>query len=150
VSNYLIDLSGKLRARGHNSAGGTWLVAIERPIADATSDHTAAEPEVLTLRDSSVATAGDYRRFFETNGRHYSHIIDPRSGEPVIHSTVSATALARTCMEADAWATVLMVVPPGQALALADASHLKALLIERATPGFRLKSSAAWRAAPPL
>lgn len=150
VSNYLIDLSGKLRARGYNSAGGAWLVAVERPVADATSDVPGPEPEIVALRDSSVATAGDYRRFFESNGRHYSHIIDPRSGEPVSHGTVSATALGSTCMEADAWATVFMVMPPADALALADARHFKALLIERATPGFRLKFSAAWRATPPL
>ncbi len=45
VSNYLIDLSGKLSARGHNSAGGAWLVAVERPVADATSDDSTAEPK---------------------------------------------------------------------------------------------------------
>lgn len=150
VSNYLIDLSGKLRARGHNSAGGAWLVAVERPVADATSEVPGPEPEVVSLRDDSIATAGDYRRFFESNGRHYSHIIDPRSGEPVSHATVSATSLGATCMEADAWATVFMVMPPVEALALANARHFKALLIERATPGFRLNFSAAWRAAPPL
>ncbi|HEX6638970.1 MAG TPA: FAD:protein FMN transferase [Steroidobacteraceae bacterium] len=150
VSNYLIDLSGKLRARGRNSGGGAWLVAVERPVADATSENPAMEPEVVSLRDSSVATAGDYRRFFEIGGRHYSHIIDPRTGEPVTHDTVSATALGITCMEADAWATVLMVMPPGEALALADRRELKALLIERATAGYRLRASAAWRAAPPL
>lgn len=150
VSNYLIDLSGKLRARGRNSGGGAWLVAVERPVADATSDATVGQPEVVSLRDSSVATAGDYRRFFESEGRHYSHIIDPRTGEPVDHRTVSATALGLTCMEADAWATVLMVMPPDEALALADARRLKALLIAREPPVFRLLPSAAWRAAPPL
>jgi len=150
VSNYLIDLSGKLRARGHNGAGGGWLVAVERPVADATGDTSVVEPEVVTLRDSSVATAGDYRRFFESNGRHYSHIIDPRTGEPVNHRTVSATALDVTCMHADAWATVFMVMPPEDALALADAKNLKVLLIARDPPAFKLQSSASWRAAPPL
>jgi thiamine biosynthesis lipoprotein len=150
VANYLIDLSGKLRARGRNTAGGAWLVAVERPMADVTSDSSVVEPEVLTLRDSSVATAGDYRKYFETGGRHYSHIIDPRTGEPVAHRTVSATALATTCMEADAWATVLMVMPPEAALALADDRQLKALLIARGPPGYRLHHSTAWRQAPPL
>jgi thiamine biosynthesis lipoprotein len=150
VNNYLIDLSGKLRARGVNSAGGAWLVAVERPVADATSENSVVEPEVVSLRDSSVATAGNYRRFFESNGRHYSHIIDPRTGEPVTHRTVSATALDVSCMHADAWATVLMVMPPEAALALADARKLKALLIARHPPGYRLHPSAAWRAAPPL
>jgi thiamine biosynthesis lipoprotein len=150
VANYLIDLSGKLRARGHNSAGGAWLVAVERPIADAGTDSSAVEPEIVSLRDSSVATAGDYRRFFETDGRHYSHIIDPRTGEPVTHRTVSATALDVSCMHADAWATVFMVMAPEEALALADRRNLKALLIARGPPGYRLHSSAAWRVAPPL
>jgi thiamine biosynthesis lipoprotein len=150
VPNYLIDLSGKLRAHGHNSAGGAWLVAVERPVADATSDSAVVEPEVVMLRDSSVATAGDYRRFFEIDGRHYSHIIDPRTGEPVTHRTVSATALDVTCMHADAWATVFMVMQPEAALALADARNLKALLITRDPPAYRLLPSAAWRAAPPL
>jgi thiamine biosynthesis lipoprotein len=150
VGNYLIDLSGKLRARGHNSAGGAWLVAVERPVADVTADNPLPELEVVGLRDSSVATAGDYRRFFESDGRHYSHIIDPRTGEPVAHRTVSATALGITCMEADAWATLLMVMPPEEALALADARGLKALLIAREPPAYRLVPSAAWRTAPPL
>lgn len=150
VSNYLIDLSGKLRARGFNSAGGAWLVAVERPVADAGTENSAVAQEVVTLRNSSVATAGDYRRFFESGGRHYSHIIDPRTGEPVTHRTVSATALDLTCMQADAWATVFMVMAPDQALALADAKQLKMLLIERGPPGYRLVPSAAWQAAPPL
>jgi thiamine biosynthesis lipoprotein len=149
VSNYLIDLSGKLRARGHNSAGSAWRVAVERPIADAGTDSTAVEPEVVTLHDSSVATAGDYRRFFESDGRHYSHIIDPRTGEPVRHRTVSATSLDHDCMDADAWATVFMVMEPEKALALAAARNLEMLLIERGPRGYRLRPSAAWRAGRP-
>jgi thiamine biosynthesis lipoprotein len=146
VSNYLIDLSGKLRARGHNAAGRAWTVAVEKPVADVTSEHAAIEPELVALHDSSVATAGDYRRFFEAGGRHYSHIIDPLTGEPVTHATVSATARAAGCMEADAWATVLMVMTPDAALALADASGIEALLIERVAPGYRLRASRSWRA----
>jgi thiamine biosynthesis lipoprotein len=150
VSNYLIDLSGKLRARGLNAAGAPWRVAVEQPAADVTGTRATAGTAVLSLRDSSVATAGDYRRYFESNGRHYSHIIDPLTGEPVAHRTVSSTALAAGCMEADAWATVFMVMPPDEALALADARGLKALLIGRDRHGFLLTPSAAWRAAPPL
>ncbi len=150
VSNYLIDLSGKLRARGRNAAGKAWRVAVEQPAADVTGVRTTGEPAAVTLEDSSVATAGDYRRYFESNGRHYSHIIDPRTGEPVTHRTVSATALAAGCMAADAWATVLMVMQPDDALRLADARGLKALLIARDRHGFALTRSAAWRAAPPL
>ena len=67
-----------------------------------------------------MATAGDYRRFFEIDGKHYSHIIDPRTGWPVTHETVSASAMASDCMQADALATVLMAMSPDDAVALAN------------------------------
>ncbi len=146
VENYLIDLSGKLRARGRNAGGGPWRVAVERPGADVGSDAAPLEPAVVTLRDESVATAGDYRRFFETGGRHYSHILDPRTGEPVTHHTVSSTAVAADCMQADAWATVFMVMEPGAARALADRLGLAALLIARDQRQFTLTPSRAWSA----
>jgi thiamine biosynthesis lipoprotein ApbE len=51
-------------------------------------------------------------------------------------------------MQADAWATVFMVMPPEQALALADARHIRALLIGREPAAFSLHPSRAWRALP--
>lgn len=144
VSNYLIDLSGKLRARGRNSRGEIWRIAVERPGADNAASGAAA-PAIVELRDESIATAGDYRRFFEADGKHYSHIIDPRTGFPVTHATVSATARAADCMAADAWATVFMAVEPEEALRLAEASSLAALLMQREPGGFVLRPSPRWR-----
>ena len=145
VTNYLIDLSGKLRARGRNARGAAWQVAVERPAADAASIVPAIEPAIVSLQDESVATAGDYRRFFESGGRHYSHIIDPRTGFPVTHNTVSATAVAADCMQADALATVLMVMPPAEALALADRMGVRALLIGHSETKYHVQRSAGWR-----
>jgi FAD:protein FMN transferase len=145
LSNYLIDLSGKLRARGRNARGESWQVAVEQPAADDPSGAPRTVPAVVALRDESIATAGDYRRYFETGGRHYSHIIDPRSGVPVDHATLSATALAASCMQADALATVLMVMEPSAALRLADTERIRALLIGREPHGFRLRRSTAWQ-----
>lgn len=147
AANYLIDLSGKLRARGRNASGDFWRVAVERPGADVTSDTARLAPLIVVLRDESVATAGDYRRFFETGGRHYSHIIDPRTGAPVAHQTVSATALGADCMQADALATVFLVMPPRAALDLADRLRARALLIARESGEFQLSASPAWKTA---
>jgi thiamine biosynthesis lipoprotein len=149
MTNYLIDLSGKLRARGRNARGQPWHVAVERPAADVSSSVPAIEPTVVSLSDESVATAGDYRRFFETGGRHYSHIIDPRTGYPVAHSTVSATAIAVDCMQADALATVMMVMPPADAMALAARMNLRAMLILHQDGGntggtYEVRRSGAW------
>jgi FAD:protein FMN transferase len=146
LTNYLIDLSGKLRARGTNSAGLPWHVAVEQPASDDPSGAPRTVPAVVALRDASIATSGDYRRYFETGGRHYSHIIDPRSGMPVAHATVSATAIAATCMEADALATVFMVMPPEAALPLANRQGTPALLISRTAGAFHLERSTAWPA----
>ena len=146
VTNYLIDLSGKLRARGRNPRGDAWQVAVEQPAADDPSGAPRIVPAVVALHDRSIATAGDYRRFFESDGRHYSHIIDPRTGSPVEHATLSATALGATCMEADALATMFMVMDPDAALRVAESGNVPALLISRDGGGFRLHSSSGWRA----
>lgn len=144
VTNYLVDLSGKLRARGHNAAGAAWRVAVERPGADNAAAAPDMPHEIVELRDASIATAGDYRRYFESGGRHYSHIIDPRSGYPVAHATVSATVTARGCMEADALATMYMVMEPAAALRDADIHGVAALLIGRVDGLFGFGASAAW------
>jgi FAD:protein FMN transferase len=144
VAHYLIDLSGKLRARGRNARGAPWRVAVERPAADVTSVVPDVEPAVVELHDESVATAGDYRRFFESGGKHYSHIIDPRTGFPVTHSTVSATAISFQCMQADALATVMMVMPPAKAMALAERERLRVLLITHVEARYQVQRSAGW------
>ncbi len=146
VSNYLIDLSGKLRAHGRNASRQEWRVAVEQPAADDPGGAPGIVPARVSLGDSSIATSGDYRRYFESGGKHYSHIIDPRTGYPVTHATLSATATAATCMEADALATVFMVMPPDAALQLAQKSATPALLISREGQGFRLTPSPDWRA----
>jgi thiamine biosynthesis lipoprotein len=151
VANYLIDLSGKLRARGLNARGAAWRVAVERPGPDQPAAGAQIGQSVVALRDVSIATAGDYRRFFETGGRHYSHIIDPVTGAPVTHRTVSATALAADCMQADALATVFMVMPPAAALTLANQRGVPALLIVRTEQAddagaLGVQPSDAWRA----
>ena len=113
-----------------------WRVAVEPPAADATSSQPPFTPAIIELVDQSVATAGDYRRFFEIDGKHYSHIIDPRTGWPVTHDTVSASAMASDCMQADALATVLMAMSPDAAIALANRRRLAALLIARTNGEF--------------
>jgi thiamine biosynthesis lipoprotein len=152
VQHYLIDLSGKLRSRGQNAQGHAWRVAVEKPEADAASGEPNITDAVVELRDESVASAGDYRRYFESGGRAYSHLIDPATGQPIDHRTGSATALAPDCMAADAWATLLTLVPQERALQLADANGIAALLVVRDESDdsgygirYRLPVSAAWR-----
>lgn len=144
VQGYLIDLSGKLRAKGLNAEGEPWRVAVEKPEADDPSGNPNVTDAVVALRNESIATAGDYRRFFESGGAHFSHLIDPLTGRPIDQSTGSATARAADCMGADAWATLLTVMPAQRALALAEKQGIPALVIAREGAALQLLQSRAW------
>lgn len=115
LSDFMIELGGEVRAQGRNARGEAWRIAVERP-----SD---AEPEpyaIVKLDNASVTTSGEYRHYFDRDGRRYSHTIDPRSGRPVEHSLASVVVVGSTAMEVDAWATALNVLgtQAGRELAL--------------------------------
>jgi thiamine biosynthesis lipoprotein len=74
-------------------------------------------------------TAGTYRNFFDDNGRSYSHIISPKTGQPVTHNLRSVTVLHEDPAWADAWDTALLCVGEKEAARIADAEKLKVLLI---------------------
>ncbi len=139
IDGFLIDIGGDLRVQGQRPDGQDWRVAIERP--------QPGRGEARSLIESSraaIATSGDYRNFVEFNGQRYSHLIDPASGRPIDHATVSVTAVAETCTTADALATALHVMPPDRALEFAIERDLAVLwllvedgeLVEQSTPRF--------------
>jgi thiamine biosynthesis lipoprotein len=138
--DYLIEVGGEVRTRGHGANNGSWRVGIERP-----TDGPSSIQHVVELTDAALATSGDYRNFFELDGRRLSHTIDPRTGRPVEHRLASASVVDATCMRADAMATALAVLGPEDGFELALAQGWAVLLIireddgsftERATPGF--------------
>ena len=88
VHNYLIEVAGAVRSKGHNDKGNPWRVAIVEP-----SDRPGAIEDVVTPNGMAVSTAGSYRNYYELDGKRYSHIIDPATGEPVTHKLVSATVI---------------------------------------------------------
>ncbi|OYX90375.1 MAG: hypothetical protein B7Y78_13865 [Caulobacter sp. 35-67-4] len=98
---------------------------------------------IVALHDLSVATSGDYRRFFDHDGRRYAHTLDPASGAPTDQGMVSVTVLAKTCMDADAWATALTVMGPEAALTFATAHALPALIVSRKGAGLEERLSPA-------
>ena len=126
MKSYLVEVGGELRGTGAKPDGQPWWVELERPPTANDAEHT-----VVALHDLAVATSGDYRRFFDHDGRRYAHTLDPATGAPVRHATVSVTVLAKDCMSADAWATALTVMAPDAALAFAAAHDLAALIVSR-------------------
>ncbi len=130
VTHALAALDGELRALGNQGDGQPWAVALESPIAGLRSAHG-----VLELQDLAVATSGDYRHFMQVGGERLAHTMDPRRAAPVRGDVASVTVLAPTCMDADAWATALLVAGPGEGLALARRLGLEALFLLRRAGG---------------
>ena len=126
ISDGLVGIDGEMRAMGLRPDGEAWTIAVEAPDAERRTPHS-----ILALQDAAVATSGDYRHWVEVQGRRLSHTMDPRRGAPLIASPASVTVVARTCAEADAWATALMVLGPDKGAALARRSGLDALFLLR-------------------
>jgi thiamine biosynthesis lipoprotein len=126
LDNYLVEVGGELRAKGHNSEGLKWSIAIEAP-----STSQRAPRSIIRVTDTSVATSGDYRNYFEHDGQRYSHTIDPRTGRPVAHNLAAVTVIHPSAAYADAMATALLVLGPEDGLALARELKLAAYLLVR-------------------
>lgn len=146
VGNYLIDLSGKMRARGHNAMARPWRVAVEQPGSDDERTGLGRPTQtVLALPDVAVASAGDYRHFFAADGAQYSHILDPRTGRPVAHGLAGVTMVASDCLTADAWVTALLALGPTAGYELAQAQGFAALFMQRQPDDtFQLRTTAAF------
>ncbi|MES2183853.1 MAG: FAD:protein FMN transferase [Pseudomonadota bacterium] len=123
VQDFLVEIGGELRARGHRPDGGDWAVGIEQAGGGA--------PLPLPLRDGAVATSGATWHAFTHGGRRYAHTIDPRSGAPVVHGLASVTVVHARCMEADAIATALLVLGPEAGPVFARRHGIAAWFVER-------------------
>jgi thiamine biosynthesis lipoprotein len=131
VTRFMVEVGGEMRLSGLSGRDDPWRIAIEEP--DSSGRSVA---RTVSLTDVAVATSGDYRNYFEANGRRYSHSIDPRTGFPVAHDLVSVTVVHANCMIADAWATALTVLGAERAMAVAQAQGLAVYFIRRGEDGF--------------
>jgi thiamine biosynthesis lipoprotein len=142
VDSYLVEVGGELRGVGIKPDALPWWVELEQPspLQQATQATQASAQTVIALHGLSVATSGDYRRYFtvHTDGQttHYSHTIDPRSGEPIQHGLAAVTVIHRDCITADAVSTALNVLGVEHGMAFAIARSIPALFITRTINGF--------------
>ena len=105
VENFLVEIGGEIRCSGVNSKGRKWNISIDRPLKDLHGTRHASQ-EVITVSGCGVATSGNYRNFHNgTDGHSFGHTIDPFTGRPAKTDILSATVVAPTATEADAYAT---------------------------------------------
>ena len=134
ATDVFVEVGGEVRTSG-SKPEGAWRVGIQRPDAASEVALIAHEMQADDPAGTAMATSGDYRNAFVVDGKSYSHTIDPRTGAPITHGLASVTVVAKTCMEADAWATALSVIGPSEALVMAEKETLHTLLIRRTEEG---------------
>ena len=106
VANYMVEIGGEIRARGQNEKGLPWKIAIENP----NSDGTRSFATVIELKDESIATSGNYRKFkVKEDGTKYVHTINPKTGFAKESDLLSASVISKLdCADVDGYATAFL------------------------------------------
>lgn len=134
IFSYLVEIGGEVRASGKKNDNSDWVLAIESPV-----DDMRQVWKKIVIGNNALATSGDYRNYFEENGVRYSHTIDPKTGFPVQHKLTSVTVLRPTSAEADAMATMFMVLGEEKGFELAQKRKIAAYFIYRNGNAFDVK-----------
>ncbi len=128
-AHHIVEGGGDTFVSG-TKGGRTWMVGIQDP--DSEGGGTVG---ALPVRDRAVVTSGGYQRYFEHEGKRYTHILDPRTGWPLDESTSarSVTVVAADATDADAFCTAVMVMGSEEGMRFVESlDTLEAVIIPRA------------------
>lgn len=146
IVNYMVEIGGEIRLKGRKQPGNEKMkIGIESPAEDAfassqtsTPSQTFTPPQLRTIliADSgAITTSGSYRKFYESNGKRITHIIDPRTGNSIQNELISVTVFAKDAITADAYDNALMVMGLEHGLQFARQNKIEAYFIYRTKQG---------------
>lgn len=104
VTKAIINLGGNVKVIGEKETDSPFNIGVQNPF-DERNDYIG----ILSVKDQTIVTSGDYERFFEEDGIRYHHIFDYKTGYPTVTDVASVTVVAETSMDADALSTILFV-----------------------------------------
>lgn len=139
IGSYLVEVTGELKAAGHKPDGSPWRVALEEP-----RDDQQVLERIIAVDGFGVSTSGDYRKYFERDGRRYSHTLDAQTAAPIQHALASVTVLHPQALMADGLSTLLLILGPQRGWEYAEKNAIAAFFVIRADNGFVTRSSAAF------
>lgn len=114
IFNYLVELGGEVRARGRKLPGGEKMsVGIEAPGED---PLFSVIEKVAWIDKGALTTSGNYRRYYESNGKKVTHLINPKTGYSIQNDLISVTVFAGDAITADAYDNALMAMGLKKAL----------------------------------
>ncbi|WP_153797041.1 FAD:protein FMN transferase [Foetidibacter luteolus] len=114
IYNYVVEIGGEIRVKGKKNDGSMMKIGIEAPV------ENELDPEIiqhiLEIDSGAVTTSGNYRKYFESEGKKITHLIDPRTGYSVQNEMISVTVYATDAITADAYDNALMLMGVDSAL----------------------------------
>jgi FAD:protein FMN transferase len=133
MNDYMVEIGGEVRTAGVRPDGKGWRIGIESP------DNALPIEYVVAPGNAAIATSGNYRNYYILDGKKIAHTIDPDTAMPVSNGLESVSVIAPDAMQADAYATTIMVLGPEAGLAFAQRLGIAAMLMvsDPATPAIR-------------
>lgn len=109
IADYLVEIGGEIRVKGRRQpANDKMKIGIEAPGED--EFQLSLLQKIITLDSGAITTSGSYRKFYESEGRKISHIIDPETGYSTQSELISVTVYAPDAITADAYDNALMIM----------------------------------------
>ncbi len=115
VQSGLIDLGGNIFALGCKEDGSLWKVGIQNPFKPR-GEYLG----VLSVKDKSVVTSGNYERYFMKDGQRFHHILDPKTGYPSKSKIISATIISDNSIDGDGLSTGVYILGIEKALKIIE------------------------------
>ena len=140
ITDYMVEVGGEVKVSGSKPDGNRWRLAVRGP--DLAGGKPAA---IVTPGNKALATSGDYLNFFEIDGKKYSHSINPVTGRPEMNRVAEVAVIANTVAEADALATMFMVLGDKKGLKLANQEGIAAYFTYHSDNGFDSVASQAFK-----
>ena len=140
IDNFMVEVGGEVLVSGNKPDGSLWRLGVRGP------NMAGGEPRaIVTPGNKALATSGDYLNFFEIDGQRYSHSINPATGHPEANRLAEVAVISDTVAEADALATMFMVLGDEKGLELANREGIAAYFTYHSSKGFESISSQAFK-----
>lgn len=105
VKSAIIDLGGNIFALGSKLDGSNWKIGVQDP-----EDARGASIGYIEVVNKSIVTSGIYERYFESNGKKYHHILNPKTGYPYENEILGVSILTDKSIDGDSLSTTLFAL----------------------------------------
>ncbi|MVX64688.1 FAD:protein FMN transferase [Clostridium chromiireducens] len=116
IKSALIDLGGNIFALGSKEDGSDWKVGIQNPFKSR-GEYVG----ILSVKNKSIVTSGNYERYFMKDRKRFHHIIDPKTGYPSESKIISATIISDNSIDGDGLSTGVYMIGIDKAMKIIEA-----------------------------